>query len=426
MLIIFLSMLPCLIWLVFFYIQDWYDREPISLVAVTFMLGIFASVPVLILNTLGTGIITLMFGAHPLSYFLQFFLVVGPVEEAAKLAAVLIFAYKQPQFDEPVDGIIYSAAAALGFAAIENVLYVSQFSVNVLVLRGPLANAGHALFSAFWGLALSRAKAAPNIGGQRTKIILTGLVAAAFIHGLYDFALTMVSGMPGYVKGIPILLLVGGAFAYVEYKTIGFVSKSPKRFSTKLLRPTLKCVNCGQLGKAGDICRKCKTRLPNMDNGEWRYCSYCGATNNPGSTACANCCYSLLSYANAPPATVRPHFIKIAQNGAEEIVHVLDRPTIHIGKTLDNDFVIEDDSVSNRHARIVWHPAGIHVVQDLSSMNGTFVNGERVTEGYLQNGYEVRFGQLRYVYRAAHWHNVQPRAGMNPYNYGDYGGSQGY
>jgi pSer/pThr/pTyr-binding forkhead associated (FHA) protein len=83
---------------------------------------------------------------------------------------------------------------------------------------------------------------------------------------------------------------------------------------------------------------------------------------------------------------------------------------INIGKTLDNDFVIDDDSVSKRHARIVWHPAGLHVVQDLSSINGTFVNGQRVNESPLQNGYEVRFGQLRFVYRAAHWNPMQPQA----------------
>src|SRR5688572_17147363 len=125
MLIIILSLLPCILWLIFFYIQDWYDREPISLVAISFLLGIFSAVPALICNTIGMIIVGAIFGTHPLSYFIQFFFVVGPVEETVKLLAVLIFAYNQPQFDEPVDGIIYSAAAALGFAAIENVLYVS-------------------------------------------------------------------------------------------------------------------------------------------------------------------------------------------------------------------------------------------------------------------------------------------------------------
>jgi protease PrsW len=407
MLIIVLSLLPCIFWLIFFYIQDWYDREPISLVAISFLLGIFSAIPALICNTIGVGIVSMIFGNHVLSYFLQFFFVVGPVEESVKLLAVLIFAYKQPQFDEPVDGIIYSAAAALGFAAIENVLYVSQFSLDVLVVRGPLANAGHALFSAFWGLALSRAKAMPNIGGLRAKIIISGLVAAAFVHGLYDFVLTIMQGIPTYITMIPIALLMIGMFVYVEYKTIGFVVKSPNRLAAKLLRPTLKCTICGNLGQAGDICKQCKAQLPTVDMGEKRYCFYCRASNNPGATVCSSCKASLLSYGNSRPATYRPHFVKIIPGGVEEIVCVLDRPTINIGKTLDNDFVIEDDSVSMRHARILWHPAGVHVVQDLSSINGTFVNGQRVNESPLQNGFEVRFGQLRFVYRAAHWNTTQ-------------------
>src|ERR1051326_8849582 len=175
MLIIILSLLPCLFWLIFFYIQDWYDREPIWLVSTSFLIGIFSTIPALVLNTAGIILITIFLGSDTFSHFLLFFGIVGPVEEGVKLLAILIFAYKQPQFDEPVDGIIYSAAAALGFAAAENVLYVSQFhSIAILAVRGPLANAGHALFSAFWGLALSRAKAASNIRSQRFKIILGG------------------------------------------------------------------------------------------------------------------------------------------------------------------------------------------------------------------------------------------------------------
>jgi hypothetical protein len=226
----------------------------------------------------------------------------------------------------------------------------------------------------------------------------------------------MLAGMPTYITMIPIVLLIGGMFAYVEYKTIGFVVKSPNRTAARLLRPTLKCVDCGQLGPAGDICKRCKAQLPTHDMGEKRRCYYCRTMNNPGATVCSSCRASLLLHGNGRQANIRPHFVKISKSG-EEIVFVLDRPTITIGQTLDNDFVLEDESVSHRHARIVWHPMGIHVVQDLSSINGTFVNGQRVNESLLQNGYEVRFGQMRLVYRAAHYHNVQhqPPQGRAPY-----------
>jgi RsiW-degrading membrane proteinase PrsW (M82 family) len=406
MLIIFLSLLPCLFWLVFFYIQDWYDREPLWLVGTSFLLGILSTIPALLFNTIGGILVMAFLGNTIIGHLCLFFGVVGPVEEGVKMLAILIFAYRQPQFDEPVDGIIYSAAAALGFAASENVLYVSRFSISVLVLRGPLANAGHALFSAFWGLALSRAKASPNLGGKRAKIIILGWLTAACIHGLYDFSLTLMSNMPKIVMLAPILLLTGGMFIYVEYKVLGMVANSPNRPTTKKLRAMLRCPNCGHLGKASTICRSCRMRLPSMDMGEWRYCNYCGALSDPGSINCSHCQASLLSFGGARPATSYPHFIKILPNGQEEVAFVIREGSINIGQTLDNDFVIDDESVSRSHARIVMHPSGIHVLQDLGSMNGTFVNGLRITENYLQNGFEARFGQARFIYRAMNFMQV--------------------
>lgn len=402
MLIIFLSLLPCLIWLLFFYIQDWYDREPIWLVGTSFLLGIFSTIPALICNSIGIVLVMAFLGhSNVLSTFVQFFGIVGPVEEGVKLLAVLIFAYKQPEFDEPVDGIIYSAAAALGFAAAENVLYVSQaHSISILVLRGPLANAGHALFSAFWGLALSQAKAAPNIGNQRRNIIIIGWLTAATVHGLYDFILTILGESSGAIIYLPIAILMLGMFGYVEYKTINFIRKSPKNPKNQQLRAMMPCPNCGEMGKASMICQKCRTRLPKMDMGEWRICGYCQTKNDPGAVACKQCRYSLLSHAKTAPSTHLPHFVRLTSKGYEETVYLIDTPLVMIGKTLDNNFVIDEESLDNRHARLVWNPLGYHILQDLNSMNGTFVNGQRIKEIHLQNGYEIRFGQARFIYRA--------------------------
>ena len=400
--IIILSLLPCLFWLVFFYVQDWYDREPVSLVVTTFLLGIFSTIPALVLNTVGMIFVGVFLGQENfLANFVMFFGIVGPVEETVKLLAVLVFAYKLPEFDEPIDGVIYSAAAALGFAAAENVLYVSQFkSLEILTVRGPLANAGHALFSAFWGLALSRAKAAPNSGGQRTNIILYGLLAAAIVHGLYNFILSMIGDDSLIMSFLPIFLLMGGMFWYVEHKVLGFIKTSPKRPTTNKLKAMLKCPQCGQLGKAGLTCRGCRNKLPQIDLGEMRACSKCSEINQPGAVQCSRCYNSLLAVTHSAPTTVYPHFIKITDSGTEQTVHILDKPTTNIGKTLDNDFVLDDETIENRHARIFWDERGFHVLQDLGSINGIFINGQRVNEGHLQNGYEVRLGQIRLVYRA--------------------------
>ena len=60
----------------------------------------------------------------PMPMAIGCFLVIGPCEELAKFLAVRLFVYRNKEFNEPLDGIIYAAAAALGFASLENVLYV--------------------------------------------------------------------------------------------------------------------------------------------------------------------------------------------------------------------------------------------------------------------------------------------------------------
>jgi RsiW-degrading membrane proteinase PrsW (M82 family) len=85
----------------------------------------------------------------------------------------------------------YSAAAALGFAAVENIFYISQNNPLFVLLRGPLSNPGHALFSAVWGLALCEAKTKPNLTSERAPIVVKGWLIAAMLHALFN---TMLEG----------------------------------------------------------------------------------------------------------------------------------------------------------------------------------------------------------------------------------------
>src|ERR1044072_9275180 len=133
------SLLPCVIWLVYFYTHSRYKRPPLRLIAITFALGAFSTIPALFLNVIGRNLFYAFAGKTQISDILFFFCVVGPVEEGIKMLMAWIYAYRQPEFDEPLDGVIYSAAAALGFAAVENVVYLSQNTLLVL-LRGPLFN----------------------------------------------------------------------------------------------------------------------------------------------------------------------------------------------------------------------------------------------------------------------------------------------
>src|SRR5215471_19611064 len=185
-LVLLLSVAPCALWLWYFSGRSPYKRPAWRVLGVTFALGALATAPALALNLAGQSLFINLFGHARLSRVLTLFFVIGPVEELLKLLVVYFYAYRRKEFDEPLDGVIFSATAALGFAAVENVFYLARNDPMLVLLRGPLSNAGHALFSAMWGLSLSKAKAAPNLVSKRLPIIARGWLYALLLHSLFD------------------------------------------------------------------------------------------------------------------------------------------------------------------------------------------------------------------------------------------------
>ncbi len=76
----------------------------------------------------------------------------------------------------------------------------------------------------------------------------------------------------------------------------------------------------------------------------------------------------------------------------------LARPETSIGRAVDNDVVLEDKSVSRRHAHIAWE-SGQYLLEDLGSTNGTFVSGKRIARHPLADGDELSFGGVQFIFR---------------------------
>jgi RsiW-degrading membrane proteinase PrsW (M82 family) len=190
-------MIPGVIWLWIIYRTDWYEPEPKRLVLATFGLGVLAILPAFAGERLAGHIYpfleqmeqaTLLHSVSPWPMLIGCFLVIGPCEELAKFLAVRLFVYRHREFNEPLDGIIYAAAAALGFASLENVLYVIDWHTfhvhwGTLGVRSLLALPGHVIFATTWGYALGRQKF------DASYRVWPMVVLAALLHGLYDFLL---------------------------------------------------------------------------------------------------------------------------------------------------------------------------------------------------------------------------------------------
>ncbi len=176
------------------------------------------------------------------SFFLSilyWFLIIASVEEIFKYLVVRGKVLKHCVFDEPVDAMIYMIVAALGFAALENILYLLPpaekiFSINEFFARTVIisffrfigATFLHALCSGLVGyfMALSIYKAKKGSG-----LIILGLLSAILLHGLYNFSIMEIEAPLKFI--IPTIILLGLSL----FVTLGF--KKLKKMKSVCILP---------------------------------------------------------------------------------------------------------------------------------------------------------------------------------------------
>ncbi len=182
-----LALAPGIAISLYFFYKDIYNREPKLNLAVSFILGCLAIFPAAwfeesFSHTIDGSITGVAIFAYA---------VVGFSEEASKFLGLRFYAYKQRSFDEPLDGIVYSVFVSMGFATVENIMYVVKYSqegmgLQVGVLRMFLSVPAHAAFAVMMGYFVGKAKFHPE---KSTRLMIMGLLVAIFFHGTYDFFL---------------------------------------------------------------------------------------------------------------------------------------------------------------------------------------------------------------------------------------------
>lgn len=175
----------------YIYWRDRYEREPLKHLIISFILGILCAFPVLVIGKWLEAATEAHINTHnPLSTAVHAFIVVALVEEGMKFLALMLYMYRKREFDEPYDGIMYAVAVSLGFAAIENVLYVfgaKEDAFQVGLMRMFTAVPAHAVFAIIMGYFVGKAKFQKR--GIPAFTILLGLFGAVLFHGFYDYCL---------------------------------------------------------------------------------------------------------------------------------------------------------------------------------------------------------------------------------------------
>jgi RsiW-degrading membrane proteinase PrsW (M82 family) len=205
-----LSAVPAIGLAAYVYSTDVTSSEPLSLLVATFLLGVLTANFAAVLNTVLRPYFQVL---GFLGTALFFYIVVGPVEEVVKLLAVRLYAYTDERFDAVLDGTVYGAMAGLGFAVIENALYITRqlpdqgldVGLGLIGVGGgitairALAGPGHVIYSAIAGYYLGLAKFNP---GNRGPIVVKGILLAAFVHATYNTTVGIGSGIIGAVTGL--------------------------------------------------------------------------------------------------------------------------------------------------------------------------------------------------------------------------------
>ena len=201
-----IAILPVVVLMVFIYRQDKYQKEPIKSLAKAFIGGMIAiPLDILIVTSLDS---VLGETALAQTVFFSAFMEAGIPEELCKFIIFMIFIWRDKNFDEYMDGIVYASFIGLGFACIENIEYVFSFGFGTGVVRALLSVPGHFLFGVLMGYFLSMAKFHPE---KRGTYILIALVASMTAHGLFDWLLMFANFMPIY-GGIIYIIFRWGDF----------------------------------------------------------------------------------------------------------------------------------------------------------------------------------------------------------------------
>lgn len=186
-----LAVAPTVFLVRYFYRLDKAKPEPRGLVLKVFLFGVLSALVAIPLELMVSSFEGLFALGHLGVLLFRAFIVAGLVEEFIKLTVVQLTAYRAGAFDETMDGIVYTVVAGLGFACLENILYVVGRPLSIGLIRAFTAVPLHTLASGLMGYWVGQAKFAPSPAEERAWM-RRGLAIAVLVHGLYDFLLFVI------------------------------------------------------------------------------------------------------------------------------------------------------------------------------------------------------------------------------------------
>lgn len=182
--LLILAIAPVIIIASYIYFRDKYEKEPIGLLLFSLLAGALIVIPILFVE----GFLDRFTNAFPGLWeaFWKAFVVAGFTEEAFKYLALYVLIWKSPQFNDKFDGIVYAVYIALGFAGVENILYVFESGISTGLLRMVTAVPAHTIFGITMGFYFGMARFYEK---ESYSLKVKALFYPIVLHGIYDFIL---------------------------------------------------------------------------------------------------------------------------------------------------------------------------------------------------------------------------------------------
>lgn len=204
-LLLILAIVPGVVTAIYIYLEDKHEPEPAGMLIVSFAYGILGFFLAIGITFLLNSIIVIQEGELK-GEAVHAFVFVALVEEVCKFAFIRGILYRNKNFNEPFDGIVYAVVVAMGFATAENIFYVLGGGAGVGIIRMILAIPAHAVFAIMMGYFLGKAKFAPK---KQAYYAVIALLSATVLHGFYDYFLFL-----SFIPGLWIMAIVSLVVAF--------------------------------------------------------------------------------------------------------------------------------------------------------------------------------------------------------------------
>ena len=227
------ALVPAAFLMVQVYRLDRIEKEPAGLLLKLALFGALSGLAAGAIEGALTRVLDVTLGGGMLRLMLENFLAVALVEEACKRWVVLKFAWRHPAFDYRFDAVVYCVFSALGFAALENILYVAEYGFAVAVSRALLSVPGHCFFAVYMGIYLGQAKMAERAmqwyyielpDESPGQYLRASLLVPTLLHGFWEFSLSVGGGLMTVLFYLFVL-----AFFIDAYRKLRFAAGSDEQ-----------------------------------------------------------------------------------------------------------------------------------------------------------------------------------------------------